>query len=102
MPAKRFRIRVIPATLLFIYGFLFAAGGLFMLGLRVWDMATGESEPRGGDVPTVWTSMALLSLSVSGFIAGLYWMRGRWKGAIVATLITFALHAIQGTLGSIW
>ena len=101
LPTKRFRFRVIPATLMFLYGFSGAVGGLMMLGFRVWLAVTDRTEIlRDERTLYTWMMVAILGLSIGGFIAGIYWMRGRWKAAIIATIATITLHAIVGALGS--
>jgi hypothetical protein len=94
LPTKRFRLRLIPATLLYIFGGLGILGHLPVLGMRLWLLATGGRQPVLRDVPPVWGSLAYVASGALAIVAAAFWMRGRWKLAILATLVFFIVSAV--------
>ena len=97
LPTRRFRWRIIPATLLAIFGLpvLFSGFANFYLAMRS-AMESGE---------TVLTerphfALALAIFTTGGFLlaSSLMWWRGRWKIAAITTIAAFSVIWLMAIL----
>jgi len=87
-PRRRFRFRVIPATLCFIYGGLLAFAFVVQIGLIAWLAA--RVGPSRVDFGIVLLIMAGLSAFSAIFLfAGWLFLRGKWLWAVTSIALAF-------------
>jgi hypothetical protein len=104
---RRFRWRVVPVTLLYMYGGGLVLVGLESLGLMLWfTLARGEGSPlRRGN----WlTTACMLAVGPAMFATGLLFLfagrnlwQARWRRGIVATLLAITICAGAGAI-AVW
>ena len=86
--APRFRLRIVPAALLAVLGFVSSAWGLYGLGHNLWSMGTGA----GTVAP--FEFLFLTVLGVTWIISAVVLMNGRWLLALFIASIVFATYRV--------
>jgi hypothetical protein len=95
---RRFRWRVIPVTLLYIYGGCEVFDGLIYLGaVYGFSVSTIWRDPTGRDIASI---MLYIVLAAHGAIAvgwltlfaGRELWRGRWRRGVIGTIVVAAIH----------
>jgi hypothetical protein len=89
---RRFRWRVIPVTLLCLFGVFLIFGGLFMLGSGFWQIAQNKS-PN----PAMGTSIFIVPGCLFLFAGWNIW-KGPRRRAALATLLAFACYMVCGAI----
>jgi hypothetical protein len=93
-PPRRFRWRVIPVALLYIYGGSLVVSGVISVPFIVWvTILRGENSPLRDDLH--WLLPGYFGMTVLGCLflfAGRSLWHGRWKRGIIASAAAFALY----------
>jgi hypothetical protein len=99
-PRKRFRFRVVPATLCFVYGGVgFLA--LVMLAVVMTAQVVRAGSERFNFLPMSIAFAGLLACFSLVFGAGWLWLRGKWFRAMAAVIAGFGIGmAVQWAMQS--
>jgi len=98
-PPKRFRFRIIPATLCFFFGGSFVIAGVVQTGLVVWLAAEfGISRINFGTLAPMMGEWVLFTASI--LLSGWFWLKGNWRWAVASIVLAVGAGlALQVTMG---
>ncbi len=98
-PRARFRFRLIPATLCFVFGGSIAFGLVAQVGLIAWLAArVGFSRINLGLVLLILVELSAYSALL--LYAGWLCLRGKWLGAVTSIALAFAVgFGLKQTIG---
>jgi hypothetical protein len=96
-PRKRLRIRLIPATLCFVYGGIGLAGCAFLAVTAITVIA--RVGPERFHLVRMFVAFAVLC-GVFGLVvgSGWLWLRGKWLGAAAALVMAFLVGLAERTV----
>jgi hypothetical protein len=96
---KRFRLRLIPATLCFVFGGSSAFAFVLLVGLVVFLITrVGVSRIDFGVVMLVLIEVGLFAALL--LFSGGLWLRGRWRSALLSIVLAFvAAFLLDVTIG---
>jgi hypothetical protein len=96
-PKKRFRLRIIPAALCFIYGGVGVCCVLAILLISVVAALSGLARIRF-DAIVLWVVGYEIPCAML-LVAGWHWLKGRWRWAILLTAASIGLLIMLNWLG---
>ncbi len=98
-PRKRFRFRIIPATLCFFYGGSFVIVVVVQIGLIIWLAAQfGISRINFGTLAIIMGGLVLYTAAI--LFSGWFWLKGKWRWAVSSIVLAVGAGVVvQVTMG---